>query len=73
MLHFSAHFMLFISSLDSFSIQLQFQGFWHSLIVSIFFFSGIIIMLLGITGLYVGKIYDEVKDRPLFIIDEKTF
>ena len=30
-------------------------------------------MLLGITGLYVGKIYDEVKDRPLFIIDEKTF
>ena len=46
---------------------------WHSLIVSIFFFSGVIIMLLGITGLYVGKIYDEVKDRPLFIVDEKTF
>ena len=72
-------FVTFFSSLYAIYIFIRFflnstsvPG-WHSLIVSIFFFSGIIIMLLGITGLYVGKIYDEVKDRPLFIIDEKTF
>ena len=46
---------------------------WYSLIVSIFFFSGIIIMLLGMVGLYVGKIYNEVKRRPLFIIESTTF
>jgi len=46
---------------------------WYSLIVSIFFFSGIIIMLVGMVGLYVGKIHNEVKGRPLFIVESTTF
>lgn len=43
---------------------------WTSLIVSLFFLSGIIILVIGMVGLYVGKIYDEVKKRPLFIVKE---
>jgi glycosyltransferase involved in cell wall biosynthesis len=41
-----------------------------SLIVSIWFLSGIIITTIGITGIYVGKIFDQTKNRPVFIIDE---
>lgn len=41
---------------------------WASLIVSMWFLSGLIIMILGMIGLYVGKIFDQVKHRPLYII-----
>jgi dolichol-phosphate mannosyltransferase len=43
---------------------------YSSLIVSIWFLSGIIITIIGITGIYVGKIFDQTKNRPIFIIDE---
>lgn len=42
-----------------------------SLIISIWFLSGIIISILGILGLYIGKVFQQVKDRPNFIIDDK--
>ena len=38
-------------------------------ILAITFFSGIQLLCLGLTGEYIGRIYDEVKRRPLFIID----
>jgi len=41
-----------------------------SLIVSIWFLSGLIIMILGITGLYIGKIFEAVKHRPLYFAQE---
>ncbi len=43
-----------------------------SLIISISFFSGMNIMILGIIGLYVGKVFEKVKDRPNFIISESV-
>lgn len=43
---------------------------YSSLMVSIWFLSGIIIATIGVTGIYVGKIFDQVKNRPVFIIDE---
>lgn len=42
---------------------------YTSIIISISFFSGIVIMILGIVGLYIGKIFEGVKNRPLYIID----
>jgi dolichol-phosphate mannosyltransferase len=39
------------------------------LIVS--FFAGVQLLGLGLIGEYVGRIYDEVKRRPMFIIDQK--
>jgi polyisoprenyl-phosphate glycosyltransferase len=43
---------------------------YASLIISIWLLSGIIITLIGMTGLYIGKIFDQVKQRPVYIIDE---
>jgi len=34
------------------------------------FFSGVQLMCIGILGEYIGRIYDEVKDRPMYIIDK---
>lgn len=45
------------------------QG-WASLMVSIFFIGGVQISLVGMVGLYVGRIYEEVKGRPRHVIAE---
>ena len=44
---------------------------YTSLILSIWLLSGIIIFVLGMVGLYIGKIFENVKDRPTYIIKEK--
>lgn len=41
-----------------------------TVIVIILFFSSIIMISIGILGLYLSKIFTEVKNRPIFIIDE---
>jgi dolichol-phosphate mannosyltransferase len=46
---------------------------YTSLIISVWFLSGLIIMVLGVVGLYIGKTFDKVKGRPTFLIMEKTF
>jgi polyisoprenyl-phosphate glycosyltransferase len=45
---------------------------WSSLIVSIYFLGGVTIMILGIIGIYLGRIYDETKKRPLYIVRNLT-
>jgi polyisoprenyl-phosphate glycosyltransferase len=45
---------------------------YTSLILSIWFLSGIIILVLGILGIYIGKVFEKVKDRPLYIVEKKT-
>jgi dolichol-phosphate mannosyltransferase len=44
---------------------------YTSLIVSVWFLSGLIITIVGITGLYIGKTFDKVKGRPTYIVKEK--
>jgi dolichol-phosphate mannosyltransferase len=41
-----------------------------SLIISIWLLGGIIIFILGIVGLYIGKAFDGIKDRPVYIVNE---
>ena len=43
---------------------------WASLMVSIWFVGGIQLISLGLIGEYIGKIYKEVKHRPLYIIEK---
>lgn len=41
-----------------------------SIILSMWFLSGIIMMLLGMLGIYIGKVFEKVKERPTFIVAE---
>jgi len=43
---------------------------WTSLVVLMLIFNGMILFMLGIIGEYIGRIYDESKNRPLYIINE---
>lgn len=47
------------------------QG-WTSVIISIFFLSGVQLLSLGVIGEYIGKIYMEIKGRPKFFIEAVT-
>lgn len=43
---------------------------WASILAVNLLFNGIILMILGIIGEYIGRIYDEAKGRPLYVIRE---
>ena len=45
---------------------------WTSLLVSVWFIGGAILLACGIIGEYVGKIYKEVKRRPRYFIEQTT-
>lgn len=51
--------------------QIEVLG-YSSIIVSIWLLSGVIITTIGVTGIYVGKIFDQTKGRPPYIIDKKN-
>ncbi|MFZ5554775.1 MAG: glycosyltransferase family 2 protein [Bacteroidota bacterium] len=44
---------------------------YTSLIISIWFLSGLIISIIGIVGLYLGKTFEGVKNRPIYITEKK--
>ena len=50
----------------------QFVPGWTSVIVAVLFLGGIQLISLGIIGEYIGRIYEEVKQRPLYVIDESV-
>lgn len=45
---------------------------WTSIMVTMFFIGGLLFANLGLLGLYIGKIFSEVKGRPLYVITETT-
>ena len=46
---------------------------WASIVIGIMFFSGINLLMLGIIGQYIGKMFIENKRRPNYIINESNF
>lgn len=46
-------------------------GGWTSLVTLLLLFSGVQLIFLGIVGAYIGGIYEEVKQRPHYIVDER--
>lgn len=45
---------------------------WASLIITIIFFGGVQLITVGVLGEYIGNIFDEVKDRPEYIVKKKV-
>ena len=45
------------------------QG-WTSTVVILSFLGGVNLMMFGVVGLYVGRIYEQVKNRPLYVVDK---
>lgn len=45
---------------------------WTSVMVSLYLIGGLLFANLGILGVYIGKVFDETKKRPLYLIDEKV-
>lgn len=45
---------------------------YTSLVISIWFLAGLTLSVLGMVGLYIGKNFEQAKNRPLFIVDKGT-
>jgi glycosyltransferase involved in cell wall biosynthesis len=45
---------------------------WTSLVVLLLVIGGLIIISTGVTGLYIGRVFDEVRERPLFVINRSS-
>lgn len=44
---------------------------WTTIVTGMFFFSGLNLIALGIIGAYVARIFDEVKERPLYVVKNR--
>jgi dolichol-phosphate mannosyltransferase len=45
---------------------------WTSLIVAVLFLGGLQLTAVGLLGEYVGRIYDQVKGRPIYLVEERA-
>ena len=45
---------------------------WASIIIAVVFLGGVQLITIGILGEYIGRIYEEIKQRPLYILDKSS-
>lgn len=45
---------------------------WTSVMVSLYFLSGVLLFGMGVLGIYIGRIFNQVKGRPLYIVRDIT-
>ena len=64
-------FIILIYALVSYACKLNVSAGWTSLMVAITFFAGVQLLSIWIMAEYIGRIYDETKQRPQYIIDKK--
>jgi len=68
---------LFSSCVGIYALVIKFMGHantgWTSLMVSIWFLGGLLLMSVGLIGEYIGKIYEETKRRPRFAIETDLY
>lgn len=65
-------FILFLYALVSYIFlpDVTLPG-WTSILIAVVFFGGVQLFTSGIIGEYIGRIFEESKNRPLYLIDEK--
>lgn len=68
---------LISSCVGIYALVIKFMGHansgWTSLMVSIWFLGGLLLMSVGLIGEYIGKIYEETKGRPRFAIETDLY
>jgi putative glycosyltransferase len=67
---FSSFFFIFYLIIRKLFFDIELLG-WTSLIVSVWLIGGIIIFCLGVIGIYLSKIFIEVKERPYTVVKKK--
>lgn len=80
-LYLAAYLGFFFSLLPLFYVPYVIYSFinkteisgWASLIMTVVFFGGVQLIILGILGIYMGKIFKQMKDRPIYIVRSKSF
>ena len=63
-------FLLIIYTLYSRYVLKDYEPGWSSLMITIVFIGGIQLIGIGIIGEYISRIYDNIRNRPLYIVDE---
>lgn len=69
-------FMAFISFiLAIYNVIAKFTGIIHipgytTTVFSVWFVGGLLLLMIGILGVYIGKIFDQVKSRPIYVVKE---
>ena len=76
MMFFSLFIILFCIAGAIIALFMKFLGLvvmtgWTSLIITMLFLSACTIFFLSLIGIYVGKIFEEIKQRPTYLINEK--
>jgi glycosyltransferase involved in cell wall biosynthesis len=65
-------FIIIIYALSSYFLGKATMPGWASTIISITFLGGVQLLSLGIIGEYISRIINNVRDRPLYVIDQTT-
>ena len=63
-------FIYLLVLLINYLVRSDIQPGWTSVMGAVFFMGGIILAAIGITGAYIGNIFTEVKNRPLYVVAE---
>jgi hypothetical protein len=65
-------FLFVLLTLVRYIMGHDWQPGYASIIVSIWFFAGLGLSVLGMVGLYIGKTFEQVKNRPIYLVDVRT-
>jgi dolichol-phosphate mannosyltransferase len=63
-------FLLGLITVVSYFIDRDLPSGWTTIVTLLLMFSGVQLVFMGIIGIYIGGIYEEVKRRPHYLIDE---
>lgn len=64
-------FIFLVAAVVSYFVDRSIPSGWTTLAVLLLLFSGVQLIILGIIGAYIGGVYEEVKGRPRYIIEEE--
>ena len=61
-------FFVMLYALGAYMFEVDIARGWTSLVFVVLAIGGVQLILLGSIGEYIGRIYDEVKQRPMYVV-----